>query len=151
MLMTALRSMQLITGNWSFYRSDSDSKTVYPFSDRVDIGKHFFSTNFLVVSSLIVIALIWMILNIISLLTKPKDSHTEACNSTEVRKIDIATKIVYRVFLLPLSASFLMLFIISSYISNFRITTASESIFSASINSAGSMLAWLIIACSVSI
>ncbi len=71
MMMSTLKSLQLVTGNWKFYHSDSDTKVIFPFTDRVDIGKSFFSSNFLVVCSLLAMALIWIVLLTVSAWNKP--------------------------------------------------------------------------------
>jgi uncharacterized membrane protein len=141
-LCSSMKTFTLVTGNWSFFFSDSDKELLYPFTERVEITDHFLEDTLFVVLALFVIGVAWLLAYLINHWCQRRDRVESRGGSS---RAETALKMIYMLLFFPAVAGFFCIIAISAYVNNLRVSNI-EGQFSFVSDSAALFLSWFILA-----
>lgn len=109
-----------MTGFWFPFREDSDSHSLQPFSQRVDISGQFLENTAVVCSLLLLFALTHFAISLYGSLS----AEGQNLDDSEDSKWAAAKKVLYECCVFPLTAGFCIVMLLSGFTNNMRRASA---------------------------
>ena len=125
-MLSSIKGLKMVTGFWSLFHKAAYNSLLPGFSDRVEVSPYFLESSLIVGGIIILAFVVRTILIYVRLFCQKEEPLTEE-NSTKYvpdSKLNKPIQLLYTSVIFPLTAGFLLVLLLASFVNNMRLSSA---------------------------